>query len=78
MNDPAIFQIVSGVILGVVLILLMAPRKRPARGLNPKTRASAARKREMDPTYCFRDCVRIQGQSRDTFCGVACGLKGRE
>ncbi len=46
MNDPAVFQIVSGVILGVVLLLLIAPRKRPARSPHPKTRPSATVKRK--------------------------------
>jgi hypothetical protein len=76
MNDPAIFQIVTAVIFAVVLSLLMAERKQPARHPSPKGRADARPRQEMEPTYCFNDCMRIQGQSKGMFCGVACGLKG--
>ncbi len=76
MNEQMLFQIVTAVLFAVVLSLLMAERKQPARRPNPKGRADAGPKQGMEPTYCFNDCMRIQGQSKDAFCGVACGLKG--
>jgi hypothetical protein len=78
MNDPTIFQIVSGVILAVVLLLLVAPRKRAARQLNAKTGPVERPKRGMEPMYCFNDCMRIQGPSRGVFCGIACGGNASE
>ncbi len=79
MNEPMLFQIVTAVLFAVVLSLFMAARKEPARLPNqPRTKTTDGRKRGMDPTYCFNDCMRIQGQSKDMFCGVACGLKGTE
>ena len=76
MNEPMLFQIVTAVLFAVVLELLMAVRKQPARGQSqPRAKTTDGREQGMDPVYCFNDCMRIQGQSKDMFCGVACGFK---
>ncbi len=75
MNDPSIIQIMSAVVFVLVLSLLVAPRRQPVKGSKQKVGVRQGWKRGIEPGYCFNDCMRIQGQSKDIFCGVACGTK---
>ena len=78
MGEPTVFQLVIFIISAIVFLLLMTSRKQVERGTELRAQANNGRNRKIEPSYCFNDCVRMHGESKDTFCGVACGIKGEQ
>ncbi len=77
MGEPTVFQLVIFVISAIVFLLLMAPRKQVERASDAHLLASDGNKK-IEPSYCFNDCVRVHGASKNAFCGVACGIKDEQ
>ncbi|MBI5252157.1 MAG: hypothetical protein HY912_21895 [Desulfomonile tiedjei] len=75
MGEPTIFQMAIVAISAIVLLLLIAQGKQIRREPVPRTQKNDRVNRKIEPAYCFNDCVRIHGQSKDGFCGTACGIK---
>lgn len=76
MAELTIFNIaIIGTFL-IVLFLFMAPRKQAERGSTSINGGNYRTARKIEPGYCFNDCLRIHGDSKDAFCGVACGISG--
>ncbi|AFM28192.1 hypothetical protein [Desulfomonile tiedjei] len=68
-----IIDIALFIMLATVVILSVIPRKARVRQSTNQGESPQLRK-EMQPDFCYRDCVRVHGPQRERFCDVACGL----
>lgn len=68
-----IIEIALFIMLATVVILSVIPRKARVRQSTNRNQSSQLRK-DVQPDFCYRDCVRVQGPQKEHFCDVACGL----
>jgi hypothetical protein len=78
MGEPKLFQLAIFIISAIAFILLMTSRKQVERGTELRAQANIGRYRKIEPSYCFNDCMRTHGDSKDIFCGVACGIRDEQ